>query len=492
MKATLAQFIFESNTFVSDLTESDLFKIGGTWLDSEGEVRAWASGTDSQMAGSLQVLEAAGWETAPCFVALCGSPAGRMSRACFDEIAGTLLARVEATAPFDLLVLHLHGASAAVGEDDPEGHILEKLRTELGYRGKLVLSLDLHANLTRRMLQHADAVTAYRTYPHMDFTATGERAARLALHPGPLTRAAAKVAAIMSPVDSTHFEGHFRDLLGRARQLERKHDSVLDVCILPVQPWMDVDEMGSSVVITATEDGVPLDELRGLARHWYDQRHQWKNRLSSWPAIMKKLDRRESDPWILVDPGDATSGGSPGRSAEALRRLLPRRHDLPGRVLLWVVDPQTAAAAEAGATRFATGDPPVEWEGRVLWTGEGNYTTRGGAYTGQTFSMGRAAVIESGQIQLVACSYPALTPDPAFFECVGLHPDSALAVMSKSMTGWMAAFDAGWDRGLLFDGPGACSLDFAGIPFRGSGRGIWPVEPRPRLPIEIWEPDPAG
>ena len=207
---------------------------------------------------------------------------------------------------------------------------------------------------------------------------------------------------------------------------------------------------------------------------------------------MKKLDRRESDPWILVDPGDATSGGSPGRSAEALRRLLPRRHDLPGRVLLWVVDPQTAAAAEAGATRFATGDPPVEWEGRVLWTGEGNYTTRGGAYTGQTFSMGRAAVIESGQIQLVACSYPALTPDPAFFECVGLHPDSALAVMSKSMTGWMAAFDAGWDRGLLFDGPGACSLDFAGIPFRGSGRGIWPVEPRPSLPIEIWEPDPAG
>ena len=196
MEAALAQFIFESNTFVSDLTESDLFRKGGTWLDSEEEVRAWASGTDSQMAGSLQVLEAAGWETAPCFVALCGSPAGRMSRACFGEIAGTLLARVKATAPFDLLVLHLHGASAAVGEDDPEGHILEMLRTELGYRGKLVLSLDLHANLTRRMLQHADAVTAYRTYPHMDFTATGERAARLALHPGPLTRAAAKVAAL--------------------------------------------------------------------------------------------------------------------------------------------------------------------------------------------------------------------------------------------------------------------------------------------------------
>ena len=87
-------------------------------------------------------------------------------------------------------------------------------------------------------------------------------------------------------------------------------------------------------------------------------------------------------------------------------------------MLLWVVDPGTVAEARRGATRFTTGDPPVSYEGRVIWTGEGNYKARGGAYTGQAFSMGEAAVVESGQIQLVACSYPALTPDPAFYECV--------------------------------------------------------------------------
>ena len=150
---------------------------------------------------------------------------------------------------------------------------------------------------------------------------------------------------------------------------------------------------------------------------------------------------------MLADTADATSGGSPGHSAEALRQLLPLREELPGKVLLWVVDPKTVAAARRGATRFTTGDPPVSWEGRVTWTGEGNYKTRGGAYTGQAFSMGESAVIESGQIQLVACSYPALTPDPAFYECVGLQPDAALAVMAKNMTGWMRAFDAPWERG---------------------------------------------
>lgn len=102
--------------------------------------------------------------------------------------------------------------------------------------------------------------------------------------------------------------------------------------------------------------------------------------------------------------------------------------------------------------------------------------------------MGKAAVIESGQIQLVACSYPALTPDPAFYECVGLRPDDALAVMGKTMTGWMAAFDADWNRGMLFDGPGVCTLDFATIPFKGSGQNLWPVDPKPKQPITIWEP----
>ena len=484
MKAALAQFIFESNTFTPDPAEIDLFKKGGVWIDTEADVRAWARETDSQMHGSLDVLETAGWKTAPCFVAVCGSPAGRLSEDCFQEIRDTLLARVEAAGPFDALVLHLHGAACAVGEDDTEGHILQMVRAELGYSGRLVLSLDLHANFTRRMLEYADAVTAYHTFPHMDFAATGERAARLALHQGPFTRAVAKIAALMPPADSTHLEGNLAAVIARARELERL-EAVLDVCILPVQPWMDIQEMGSSVVVTATASGVPRAALEAVAQGWYDQRHTWKNRLTDWPTILARLKSMTDGPWILADPADATAGGSPGHSAEALRRLLPCKDDLPGKVLLWAVDPHTVAAAREGATRFTTGDPPVEWDGRVLWTGEGNYRARGKTYTGQAFSMGEAAVIEAGQLQFVACSYPAIAPDPAFYECVGLRPDDALAVQVKSMTGWMAAYDAGWERGLLFDGPGSCTLDLATIPFTGSGKGLFPVDREPVNPIQV-------
>ena len=45
------------------------------------------------------------------------------------------------------------------------------------------------------------------------------------------------------------------------------------------------------------------------------------------------------------------------------------------------------------------------------------------------------------------------------------------------------------ERGLLFDGPGVCTLDLASIPFTGSGRELWPVDPDPANPIAIWDPD---
>ena len=488
MKAALAQFIFETNTFAPANAGIDVFKEGGVWRDTESDTRQWAAGTNSQLQGSLEVLDAAGWETAPCFAAVCRSPAGRLSAACFREILESLFSGLEAVSPFEVLILHLHGAACAVGEDDTEGHILEKVRTDLGFEGLVVLSLDLHANFTRRMLEHADAVTAYRTFPHMDFKETGERAAQLALRGGPFSRAAAKVAALVPPIDSTHFEGHFADIQTRARDLERL-EGVLEVCLLPVQPWMDIEEMGSCVVVTACAERVPLPALEKLANEWFDQRHDWDTRLKDWPTIIATLKRGDDRPRVLVDAADATSGGSPGTSAEALRQLLPVQDELPGKVLLWVVCPATVEAAANGATRFITGDPSVEWEGTVLWTGEGNYRARGKAYTGLGFSMGQAAVIESGQLQVVACTLPALTPDLAFYECVGLRPNDALAMQAKSMIGWMAGFEMDWDRGLPFDGPGACSLNFAKTVFAGPAKELFPMNPEPKNPLEIWTLD---
>lgn len=489
MKAVVAQFIFESNTFNPAAAELELYTRGGTWLTDESELRAWSAQVSSQLSGSVAVLESAGWTVAPVFAAMCGSPAGRMSRGCFATIREQLARQLRGALPADAVLLHLHGAACAIGEDDVEGNLLAMLREEIGYRGLVVLSLDLHANITRRMLLHADVVTAYRTMPHCDFVETGERAARLVLRgPGRRTRTLAKVAALIPPTDTTHLEGRFAHILARAREFETR-PGIEDVSVFPVQPWMDVAELGSSIVVTGTDASLARQLAQELAEEWYGQRHDWRTGVQTWEAITARLAQRPAQPWILVDAGDTTTGGSTGRSAEALRHLQPLAATAPGEILLWVVDPATVAQAnEATSGLFRVGEPAVEWNARVIYRGPGRYRARGLAYTGQEFSMGPTVVLADGQLRVVVSSEPVLGADPALFECVGLSPDTALAVLVKAFTGWRAGYQAAGERGLVFDGPGCTSLVFSGLPFQPERRaGLFPLHENPPTPVTVWQ-----
>jgi len=487
MKVLLAQFIFESNTFNPAPTELELFTERGTWLTEEAAVRRWCATADSQLAGSLRVLEAAGCEVRPVFVANCGTPAGRLSAGCFRAISDTLCEQLRRAGPADAMLLHLHGAACAVGEDDVEGSLLERVRRELGFAGALVISLDLHANVTRRMLAHADAVTAYRTMPHIDFRDTGERAARLVLRAGPRpVRVLAKLAALIPPTDTHHASGRFAEILGEARRLEAEA-GVWDVSVFPVQPWLDIEEMGSSVVITAAPGTSAPQLAERLARRWYEQRQQWRTGLRTWAEIIPQLRRKTTGPWMLVDSADATTAGSAGTSAEAIRRLWPIREELPGEVLLWVVDESACRAFRQGAFSAPVGEPRFEIAGRVVFTGEGRYRARGQAYAGQEFSMGDAVVLKAGRLRIVVSGAGALCADPAFYESVDLVPEQALAVQVKSLMGWRAGYGAPAERGLVFDGPGSASLDFARLPFTGARRELFPVTTSPANPITLWQ-----
>lgn len=487
MKVVLAQFIFESNTFNPEEAGIGLFTHAGTWLTEPAAIRDWCRETDSQLAGSLDVLDAAGGATLPVWVAMCGTPAGRLSRECWQFLRATFAAQIRAALPADALLLHLHGAACAVGEDDIEGALLGLVREELGFTGRLVVSLDLHANVTRRLLRHADAVTAYRTMPHLDFRATGERAARLVLRPEPTHRTLAKVAALIPPTATHHATGTFAAMLARARDWETR-PGILDVSLFPVQPWLDVDEPGTSVVVTALAGSAALATAaaQDLAEAWYAQRHEWSAGLRSWDEIRAKLGKRGPRPWVLVDSADATTGGSSGASAEAVRQLWDLRHTLPGPVLLWVVDAAACEDAVAGAHTLHFETPACSFTGDLIFAGEGRYRARGAAYTGQEFSMGRTVVLRAGMLHLVVSSQGALGADPAFYECVGLAPDRALAVQVKSLMGWRAGYGATAEQGLAFDGPGTTSLNFPALGFTGERRELFPLQASPSHPVTLW------
>src|SRR5437773_1320600 len=104
MRAILVQFLYEANTFCPKLAGMEIFRQAGTWLTEESEVRAWTGRADSQLSGSLRALEKAGWETRPVFVAFCGSPSGRLTRECFQEIRTTLRERIRQAMPAEAIL----------------------------------------------------------------------------------------------------------------------------------------------------------------------------------------------------------------------------------------------------------------------------------------------------------------------------------------------------------------------------------------------------
>lgn len=487
VKVALAQFIYESNTFNPTEAGLDFFTQRGTWLIEPEAIRKWSRQSHSQLEGSLAVLGEAHYETVPTFVAMCGTPGGRLSADCYQTIRAIFRDCLKHALPADALLLHLHGAVCAHGIDDVEGDLLAMIRGDLGFTGRIVVSLDLHANVTPRMLQHANVITAYRTFPHLDFSETGGRAARLLIgYSASTTRTLATIAALIPPTATDHRHGNFATMFQRARELEATPD-ILDISLFPVQPWLDVDGLATSVVVTSTNAESGARAARELADEWYAQRDSWHTGLLAWDKIIAQLSSSAPHPWLLVDTADATTGGSDGSSAEAIEKLWPHRDSIPGEVLLWVVDPAAVASATDGATQLRLGASEFSVNGAITFTGECRFRSRGLAYTGQEFSCGRAIVLAAGKLRIVVTEQGCLCADPAFYECLGLIPATALAVQVKSHMGWQAGYEVGPERGLRFDGPGCTTLNFARLPYTGARRELFPFNPSPENPISTWQ-----
>ncbi len=365
-------------------------------MTESSAIRRWARSSRAQLAGSLDTLALTADTTDPCFVAICGTPGGRLSHDCHQTIRTTFADCLRRALPADTLILHLHGAVCAAGVDDVEGDLLSLVRHEIGFTGRIILSLDLHANVTPLMLAHIDALTAYRTFPHQDFYETGQRAAHLIRHSSPTVRTLARIPALIPPTATTHGSGHFAALLTAARALELSSE-IIDISLFPVQPWLDIDGLSSSVVVTSTSAQAGASAARELAERWFAYRETWTTGLMTWPEITVTLTATAPAPrpWLLVDTADATTGGSDGHSAAAIINLWPHRHDLPGDLLLWVVDPAAVSALLRGETTVNLGQQKLSVTAEIIFSGECQFSPRGQAYQGQNFSCGEAVVLRS-------------------------------------------------------------------------------------------------
>ncbi|HLZ07730.1 MAG TPA: M81 family metallopeptidase, partial [Chloroflexota bacterium] len=179
MKVLIASIMHEGNTFAPTRTTLDHFEQAGLYVGPT-IVDAF-TGTNTELGGFLEVADQTGIELVP-LLAASAVPSGILARGTFESLRDQLLAGIRASSEFDGVLLALHGALAADGFEDGDGELLASVRAAVGPEVPIVATLDLHANLTARMVGSADALIGYDRLPHTDAAEKGAKAATLLIN----------------------------------------------------------------------------------------------------------------------------------------------------------------------------------------------------------------------------------------------------------------------------------------------------------------------
>jgi microcystin degradation protein MlrC len=466
------------NPVASTYADFDI-SLGDELLDYHRDIK-------SEIGGALGVLANAGnIELFPTYSARAITSGGTLAAESFQRIGQEFLAAVRAAPPVDGIYLSLHGAMSAEGEDDPEGWLLAETRKVVGERIPIVVSLDLHGVLTDRMLQHSDAIVAYHTYPHVDFYQTGERAARLLLRilrgeAKPVT-ARVRIPALVRGPELITETGLFGGMIRQAQRLETSEPG-LSAGMFIGNPFTDVPELASNSFVVANGDADwAASQALALAQDFWQVREQlYQPLISLEEAIVSAKASLGNGAIVFVDAADATSSGASGDSNAILRALVESGYR--GRALAPVVDApaveQAMAAGIGGQVRTTIGGQldrlrftPLPVEAQVRLLSDGRFINES---HGSTWDAGPTAVLEAGNLTIVATSRPVSLYDRSLFYAHGQDPKRFDAVVVKSPHCQHHMFAAWATQMLNVDAPGSTS---ANLPYLGHTRCRRPIFP---------------
>lgn len=484
-RVLVGAFAMEANTFARGVTTLADFA-DQVWAVGDAITPA-ALGPQSELCAAWRELERAGIEVVPSLAAW-SSPSRPLDREALDAIVGHVVEACDDA--IDGAYLMLHGSAVARDEDDPEGVLLATLRERLGADRPIAISLDCHANLTSRMVGAADAITAYRTCPHVDTARTGAAAASLLIRAidgeiRPVTAMAPR-PMITPPQMHDNEREPFRTLMRRCEELERR-PGVLAAGLLVVQPWIDVEGLSWKSVVTTDGDlALAHDTAEELIEGAWEVREAFLE--GAAPAVDDALAEALAGqaPYVFADTGDSTNGGTVGDSTELLRALA--RSGTTARVLLSVTEPEAAAiayGAGVGATvdltlgSGETGDynEPVSLRAEVLTTFDGSFAYTHPVNAGYRASTGPAALVRSGGADIVVHTRSVGLIDPSLYRALGADPAAYQVVQAKSHVSYRAGFDPVTPRSVVAATSGPSTADLMRLHYVKRPRPLFPFEP---------------
>ena len=486
----IAGFQHETNTFAPSLADWEAFNRGDAFpAYIRGEaMQTQFTGVNIPVGGFIDAAKRHGWQLWPSVWAG-ASPSSYVTRDAFERIATDLLQDLKQALSqgIDAVYLDLHGAAVAEHADDAEGELLARVRALIGENMPLVASLDLHANVTQRMLATADALVAYRTYPHIDMAETGERAAELLQRRMRLGRREALTVHRLPYLISLNAQSTWlqpaKDIYAAIDDIDKAHHSVLSFCMgFAAADFEECAPVLWAYAGEAHQAQAAADALHQLAA----PPAQWRiDFLEAREAVAQALAlaAQHTRPVLIADTQDNPGAGGDSNTTGMLHALLQQGagQRFPGAVALGLMyHPEVAAkayAAGVGAlidvvlgvsvtTYSGMSDAPLSARARVVAISDGRCVLKGPMMRGMTSQLGQSACLEIEGVLVAVVSGKAQLFDREMLRILGITPEAMKLIVLKSSNHFRADFEPIASKVLVAKAIGPMAADPGDLPWR--------------------------
>ena len=443
---------------------------------------------DGVVGGALHVLQERHAQVAPLLVAS-AYPGGILTQKCYLGLKTELLERLEQSLPVDGVLLPLHGAAAVEILGDLEGDLIREVRRRVG-PAPIVVTLDCHAHVTQAMVEGADALLAWETYPHRDTYETGVRGARIlfdildgTVRPA---MALAKVPVVVSGFcGGTEAPGPFADIMRLAKSWEGR-EGVVSTSALLVQPHLDLPDMGGGGLVIANGDLEKAVTVAGqIAEKFWQKRFDLTPEAWSPAEAIRQGLAVKGGPVLLLEVSDCVGGGASGDSAATIAALLEAEVEQPAFAM--VVDPEAADRCHrAGVGTQVTltlghkmdrrwGQPqPVT--GQVMKLTEGRFRYSGGIWSGQWGEMGPSAKLKIGVVEVLISTHATYDWADEQYRSMDMDTQKAKFIVVKNPMNYRVGYAGQFRKEFVLDTSGPTTAVLENVEFKRLRRPYYPKD----------------
>jgi microcystin degradation protein MlrC len=491
MRLLLAMMKHETNTFSPVCTDLARFsRAGGQAPDSGAAAIAAYRGTGTVTGAYIEIAgrEGAEYELA---IAAAAWPSGPVEDDAYEAIVAPILAAVR-RGGYDGILLDLHGAMVTRSHEDGEGTLLSRIRT-VDPKTPIAVSYDMHANVYPEMVEHANVVAGYQTYPHVDMHATGLRAgnALIRMLKGQVrpTTTWGNLPMLPHVMRQGTADEPNRSLQARCQTMEA--EGALCASLFVGFPHADIRNAGLSVVVTTDNDVALAERYRDeLLQQAWGAREAFVYKLEPLQQSVARAKAMSDGPIFLLDHYDNAASGGPMDTTRVLAEII--RQQLDNVAAFGIFDPpavQQAIGAGIGATvTLSIGgrqkmpmcpqtSEPIEVTGRVKTIFDGKYRAKGPMAAGTQQDMGYAVVLDTGRVEIVLFSRHVEPFDVNTLLSLGIDPMQKRYVMLKSRIHWRAGMAHLAKAVVECAGVGVCTSDYGQHQFKQLRRPIYPLDP---------------